>query len=87
MGYGSIKYMERSVRTIQSLLIKLDPWAGNYGRDNRFLCNSGNTGVCMVQWTLYQIDWLLCKIEGKETNYIGETARTLRDRGWSTWTS
>ena len=30
---------------------------------------------------LYRIDWLLCKLEEKETNYSGETARTLSDRG------
>ena len=35
----------------------------------------------MDQLALYHIDWLLCKMEGKETNYIGETARTLWDRG------
>ena len=35
----------------------------------------------MDQWALYQLDWLLCKMEGKETNYIGETARTLWNRG------
>ena len=40
-----------------------------------------NTRLCMDQWALYQIDWLLCKMEVKETNYIGETARTLWDRG------
>ena len=33
----------------------------------------------MDQWALYQIDWLLCRMEGKGTNYIGETARTLWD--------
>ena len=81
IGYGSIKYMEKSGRTIQILLVKPVPWAGNCGRDNCFLCNSGNTGVCMDQWALYQIDWLLCKMERKKTNSIGETARTLWDRG------
>ena len=68
IGYGSIKYIERSGRTIQSLLVKPEFWAGNCGRDNCFLCNSRNTGVCMDQWALYQIDWLRCKMEGKETN-------------------
>ena len=39
--YGSIKYIERSGRTIQSLVVRPDPWAGNCGQETAFYATQG----------------------------------------------
>ena len=80
-GYGTIRYIETTGRTLESSLVVKDPWSGSCHRDNCFPCISGRTGQCQKQNVTYRIDCQLCKLEGKVATYFGETARTMYDRG------
>ena len=75
-----IKYVEQQGRTVAEMLVRKDPTPFNCGRDTCFTCLT-SPGVCTRQGGLYRITCLICKAEGKETCYYGESARTLFDRG------
>ena len=47
VGYGQVRYQEMSGRTIESMLVVKDPWAGTCGRSDCFPCTTGSTGQCM----------------------------------------
>ena len=80
-GYGSVRYVETTGRTMERSVVTKDPWAGSCLREDCFPCTSGRVGQCMKQNVTYRIDCQICKASGKETTYFGESARTMYDRG------
>ena len=81
VGYGSVRYVEMTGSTLEESLVTKDPWAGSCLRENCFPCTSGKMGQCMKQGITYRIDCMICKAEGRESTYFGESARTMFDRG------
>ena len=78
----SFRYCESMGRSIRELLVKKDPASEHSGRESYFPCQS-KVGSCRRQGGIYRISCNTCKEKGqKESVYIGETARTLLDRGF-----
>ena len=75
-----IKFVESMGMTVGDTLFKKDPTSGHCQREDCFLCMS-QPGKCMRQGLVYEIRCKTCEKEGKDTAYVGETARTGYDRG------
>ena len=68
-------------RSIRELLVKKDPNPEHCGRNTCLPCKS-KVGACLRQGAVYKISCMTCKTEGsRNTVYLGETARTMFDRG------
>ena len=79
-----IKVIERVGPTLESLLCKASPWKfAGCNRESCFPCQhgGGSGGECDSEGVTYSISCLECKKEGRIVEYIGETARTIYDRG------
>ena len=83
-GFGTVKFVERGGTTIERLLHTKDPWAGDCGRKDCFLCTTGKPGACMKHGVIYSIKCMTCMEGGTKTSYIGESVRTCYDRGGGT---
>ena len=75
------RYVERTGRSMAQILTTKDPWAGACGREDCFICTTGEGGTCMAQSAIYKVTCLKCKEKGEEAQYWGETGRTCYDRG------
>ena len=78
-----IKYVESMGPSLSHILVKKTIGGGACNRMDCFLCLIGgkNVGKCMTQGMVYGITCETCKEEKKEVIYVGETARTMYDRG------
>ena len=81
IGYGQVRYLEQTGKTMEQMLVKSDPWAGDCRREDCFPCTTGDMGKCTKQGVNYKIECITCKEEGKAVSYIGESAPTMCDRG------
>ena len=75
-----VRYIEMVGRSLEDILIRKTPWDSTCGRQNCFLCTSGE-GKCMTQGVVYSITCMRCKEREVSTQYWGESARTGFDRG------
>ena len=74
------KFVEKMGSSLREMLVKADPDPQPCGRDDCFPCRS-TPGACMRQNGLYSIECETCRQNEKTSLYIGESARTLYDRG------
>ena len=72
IGYGKVKYVESSGRTIADMLVRKILGKETAAGKKCFTCTSGNTGQCMQQGSTYRIDCGWCKGEDKQATYFGE---------------
>ena len=47
VGYGQVRFVEMTGRTMESTLVNKDPWSGSCARSNCFPCTTGKVGHCM----------------------------------------
>ena len=82
LGYKTrFRFVEELGRSLQQILVKKNPDPQECGREN-CLPRKYKPGDCMRQNALYRLDCQLCKTEEQKTSvYVGETARTIFDRG------
>ena len=79
-----IRVVETLGPTLENLLCKASPWkARGCSREDCFPCQhgGGTGGDCQSEGVTYAISCLECKKNNVEVEYIGETARTIYDRG------
>merc|ERR1711888_178145 len=77
-----LRLIEESGMMLKHLL-KYDPWSKLECQDQ--FCNSckgeeGRKGACGRRGQVYENICLICKGQGRSTRYVGETARTCRER-------
>ena len=77
-----VKHVERSGRWLKDLLTKSDPWASEAcGRTKCHSCmQDAKGGNCFRKSLVYCTTCTLCLKEGKTTQYIGESGRSLQER-------
>ena len=83
MGEGKVRYIEQRGRTIESQLVRKDPWEESCEREDCFTCLTGRKGRCQRPNSTYRIDCKACEEKGQKATYFGETARCSYDRGLS----
>ena len=80
-----IKIVEKAGIKLESRLHKSNPWSGGgCSRKGCLVCRQGEegkSGDCRRRNILYRTTCLECKEKGKDTFYIGESARTSYERG------
>ena len=79
-----IRVVERLGPTLENLLCKGSPWKfRGCSRIDCFPCQHGEGawGDCESESVNYTISCLECKKKGKDVEYLGESARTMYDRG------
>ena len=82
LGYRTrFRFVEELGRSIREMLVRKDPDPKVCDRDNCFPCMA-KPGACMRQWALYRIE---CKEANTTSEYVGESARTLFNRGLEHW--
>ena len=84
-----LKVVEKSGTALKDLLHKTNPWAGqDCGRQDCLICTKGgeDSGDCKKRNLTYQTFCLPCKLQGKNSRYIGESSRTGHERGLEHWT-
>ena len=74
------KYVESTGTSLIGRLGTLDPWDTPCNREKCFPCMS-EKGRCMQQGCNYIITCMICKEQGNQVQYFGESARTPYDRG------
>ena len=74
------KYIEELGRSARELVIKKDPDPEACGRRDCFPCES-KPGTCQRGGVVYRVTCGTCETKGENVYYIGESARTLYDRG------
>ena len=74
------KYIEQMGLSIREMVVKKDPDAQECGRSECMVCLT-KPGVCMRKGGIYKITCMTCKGQGKSVVYVGETGRSLWDRG------
>ena len=80
MGEG-VKLVEKCGNPIKGMLWKADPW----GLECEDICcpvckEEKERKICDLRNIVYASTCLICKDEGRQTLYIGETSRTLKER-------
>ena len=76
-----IKLVEQAGVKIKSILTDEDPWSSRpCSHPQCTTCEGENPGDCRVRSVVYNNTCLKCKEEGRVTKYVGETARTMRER-------
>ena len=78
----------RSGRQIQKVLKSPDPWDGDLCERLDCLPCKGSTkdrGECRSKNTVYETVCQLCKRQVRDTKYVGETSRSLYERGLEHW--
>ena len=77
-----MKLVERCGIKLKSLLWKADPWGGIQCADISCpIClEESDRPICNVANAIYSNTCKQCKTEGKSTQYIGETSRTVIER-------
>ena len=77
-----VKIAEKNGNKAIQLLHKSNPWAeGICGRESCLPCDTGDTKCCFKRNIVYKSSCILCKKEGKESVYIGESSRSSHERG------
>ena len=67
---------------IVHILHKSNPWAeGLCGRKSCLPCDTGDLKCCFKRNIVYKSSCVLCRKEGKESVYIGESSRSSHERG------
>ena len=76
--------MERNGTKLESLLVRNNPWASEpCERSTCTVCNQKEVPKqprCRTRNMTYMNLCMICKKEGKETLYIGETYRSIKER-------
>lgn len=83
IGRKKIKVVERNGAQLQSILTKDNPWEQPHCmRQDCLRCQHTEEGKarCREVNLVYQTICKLCKLEGEEVSYIGETSRSLYER-------
>ena len=79
---NKVKIVERSGVSLKSILVKTNPLPEQKcGRMNCFPCQQEDNSRCKVRSITYQTSCLLCKQQGVDKRYIGESARSAFERG------
>ena len=80
-GY-SLKLVERAGTSIKNLLWCADPWGLACITPDCPVCKEGTKpGMCRTANVVYRDICLICKEKGRCSLYIGETSRSLVERG------
>ena len=74
------RYVEVAGTSLINSLGTPNPWDTPCHRDKCFPCQA-EVGKCMAQGANYTITCMICKDNGVQVKYFGETARTPYDRG------
>ena len=78
-----VKMVERTGKQVQQILTSPDPWGDELcGRENCLPC-AGSTRdrtLCRTSNVVYKTTCKVCKSEGQESAYIGESSRSLHER-------
>ena len=78
----SIRLVEESGIKLKKTLCKSDPWEQvQCGRESCTTCPIGRPGSCRTKNVVYHNICLPCKDMEVSSRYIGETARTMWERG------
>ena len=85
-GYG-IKILERAGRTLKDQLVVSNPWENTLCPDiqNCQAHRAEGAKSCQTRSITYVNICQACKKEGIEVCYVGESARSLRERGAEHW--
>ena len=77
-----VKMVERTGRRLKEILMRSDPWEKEpCGRPQCTTCQQDpRGGNCTRQGVLYKTTCLKCKSMGRDSNYIGESGRSLQER-------
>ena len=80
---SKVKIVEETGDTVKDTVHKSNPWAGgDCQREDCLLCRSGDkNGDCRRRNLVYKTQCGECKEKGKDTVYVGESARTGYERG------
>ena len=80
---SKIRIVEETGDTAKSLVHKANQWAGeDCLREDCLICRSGeHQGDCRRRNIVYQTSCNECKEKGRDTLYLGESARTGYERG------
>ena len=83
MAGHRVKLVERAGRSLKNLLWCADPWGGIpcTSLDCPVCTSDQETQICKVPNIVYLNTCLICKEEGVTAQYVGETSRTLYERG------
>ena len=77
-----LKLVEQGGIMLRSILTKSDPWRdAPCGHPQCTTCRGEKPGTCRTRSIVYGNTCLACKEEGRKTIYIGESARTMAERG------
>ena len=80
-----VRLMEETGQQLRSMLCWADPWERvSCARDQCSTCadqEKGVPGSCRTKSVVYTNTCTLCRGEGKVAQYVGESARTLWERG------
>ena len=81
---GKVKVVEKNGTKLEDILIRNNPWASEAcSRPGCTVCQQDSAPknpACRRRNVTYQNTCLICKKDGKETIYIGETYRSLSER-------
>ena len=78
-----VKIVERSGTSVKQIFHKSNPWSGgNCGRKECLPCMNGDGSQnCFDKNVVYQISCLNCSEKKEAALYIGQTSRSLHERG------
>ena len=81
------KLVEKAGLSLKDMLWKADPWCGPpCPRANCRVCeNNKEEVICRTKNLIYANVCLICKTQGGDTRYIGETSRSLGQRAGEHW--
>ena len=75
------RFVERAGRQLGELLTKADPWEGGpCHKKNCKVCPGEGVGKCGIRNIIYKNSCIECREKGKRSEYIGESARCMRER-------
>ena len=78
----TIRLVEEGGLKLKEALCKSDPWENTHcGRDLCSTCPTANPGSCRTKNIVYQNICLPCREQEISTRYIGESNRTMWERG------
>ena len=83
MGIPRTKNIEKAGRSIESIVVKKDPWfilKGGCGRNNCYIENKGVGIKCTKESVNYSVQCKLCEMKEMMIKYIGETGKTSYER-------
>ena len=79
---GKVKMVSRGGSALQDILCNKNPWQKEgCGRQDCFICGSGNPGGCQKEGSVYSITCQECKSRGILASYWGEASRSGYLRG------